>query len=308
MNKGEEDMSSNYIYIKKDEYKEAIELFKKYGIGCKESNCIIDCLYRAKKDYFDIRKNDVIFRFNFLDDRTDVKYPEPYSFGEKVFNIPNFYNDYLKRLASEGDAVAIRLQKFLETLNFDAVYDKHSFDFASYKDTRYMTYRLYDALPFSDREYSFINSLANFKFFDFKDEIAAEGKMTFDELFQFESVNLEPSEPEKKYMDKINALFDLLDNEIEETVRFPEDETKAVINIDLSSIKNELKEIAKDNGLDLSVSSKGLDIEIIEPYKIIKPLYMKDLKDLYRYIYEDSKLFRIRLARELRRKETGGFY
>lgn len=279
-----------YVYVEKGEYNNFIKLFQKYNVCCKDSDSKLVGKYTFKKHYFECSKGDMIFKIHM---NRETFNNESYLFGEKLFEFGEKEKTISMKLMSEGDEIA------LEVIGMG---DK------KYKAFEYLRYKMFEALPFTDKEYNCIRAIQEFDFDEFKASLDEEGTTTIEDLIEYEELILEPSEPEKKYMDKIKALFDIIDNEVEESVRFPEDETKALINIDLTPIKKELKDSASDCGIKIKIGANGLEVEIIEPYKVIKPVKMEELKDLYTYIYEDSNYFRITLARELRQKETGYLY
>ena len=69
-----------------------------------------------------------------------------------------------------------------------------------------------------------------------------------------------------------------------------------------------MKDLASDYGIKIKIGATCLEIEIIEQHKVITPVKEKELKDLYKFVYEDSNSYRVLLARELRQKETGFLY
>lgn len=162
---------------------------------------------------------------------------------------------------------------------------------------------LSEYLPLSDKEYFFIHDMEEFDLESYIQEIEISGK-AFNDIFELEEFSIEALPPEKEFMDRINALYDLLDNEIEECAIYPEDEKQSVINIDLSMIENEIMETAKENNLKVRLESGELIIEIINAYKIVHCLYMEGLRDLYKYLYRNHNSTKIKLARELKRLET----
>lgn len=283
-----------YFYFKAQMKDKFIELLKKYDVGCKDSETPCVGIYTFKKNHYEFSKGDTIFHFT-MDD--SVYKSEDYSIGLRLFEFRRVESEIAVRLLKEENDEIVR-----RIISGDKKNDRR------YKDFQYIKYRMYESLPFTDDEYYFIDKIEEYDFNELKNDLAAEGSITLSDITDFEEIGFEANPPEAEYMERINSLFALIDNELESFAPFPEDEKIKVCKLDLSIIKKEIKEIAADNGLTIKVNAKGLEVEICEIYSILKPLYMKELKDFYNYYYYDNESFKIKIARELRKKETNTYY
>ncbi len=284
-----------YFHFHKDKKDEFIDLLRKYNVGCKGSLYPCVGIYTFKRGFY-IPKGDVIFHFKMNEE--DFLKDDGYTIGLKLFEFMRVEREVAARLFMlEGDSAIQRIM-----LGFAGENDR------AYKDYQYLRYKMYEALPFTNEEYYFIRDLEQFDLVGLEDDLIEEGEITLSDLLDYEEVSFEAVPPEKEYIDRINYLFALINSELEDYAQFPEDERLKVIKLDLSLIKKELKELAEDNGLTIKVNAKGLELEIFNKYTVIKPLYMKELKEFYNYYYEDNEDFKLKLARELQMKETNGYY
>ena len=299
------EVSSKYIFIEADKLDFVINLFRKCDTCCTDSDFKIKNFYRAKVSYYEVFRGDVVIEISVNNKIWNREYFEKFSFGEKLFNVPQFFEFLIEDLAKEGDEAGERVGKIINGESHDKVYDETLGD-SYYKDYKYLMYMLSEYLPLSDKEYFFIRDMEEFDLEAYIQEIEISGK-AFNDIFELEEFSIEALPPKKEFMDRINALYDLLDNEIEECAIYPEDEKQSVINIDLSIIENEIIEVAKENNLKVRLESGELIIEIINAYKIVHCLYMEGLKDLYKYLYRNHSTTKIKLARELKRLETRYF-
>lgn len=284
-----------YFYLRESNVDYFIDLLKKYNVGCKNSRIPCVGMYVFKQNYYTILKGDAILCFT-MD--LDLYIEKKYSIGQKLFEFPRVESEFMARNIMNGDDEIIRRL-------FSACAGEND---REYKDYKYFLYKLYEELPFTNDEYNFISSLEEYNIDQLEDDLELEGIVTLDDLADYEEVSFEAALPEKEYVERINSLFAIIDNEIEAYAPFPEDESIKVIQLDLGLIKKEIKEIASDNGLTVKVNSKGLELEIFREYKIIKPLYMQELTDFYNFYYTDSDELKLELARELRKKETNTYY
>lgn len=305
-------MSDVYIYVEKDEYKNFIDLLKKYNVGCLETDCVCKEKYTLKVSGG--RKGDVILRFSIyisgLRSRIQESEYFSFSFGEKLFNFQKIIDEIKYREIFEDKVSDIEKYKFPDCDDYYGSETKFNKKFKDYyKILKELELKMYESLPFTPKEYYIIKNLDEFDFNYFIKEYTEKG-MDLKDIYKVEEFYLEPSEPEEEYMNRVSAIFDIIDNSILEKVRYPEDESIASINIDLSSINKEVKKAAKDNNLNVKINKNVLSFEDSEGegIRVIRPCYTKDLKDIYPYLYDDSKLIRIIIARELRKTETKCFY
>ena len=283
-----------YICVNKDECLGFLTFLRKYDVGCVGTNCILTEKLTYKREYFKYGHNTVILKFEVDRDRIYCGDYSPYLFGERLFNFTEIENRFAANLMAKDRE--LRKKYFNDGNPY------------KYKTDRYFMYKMYEALPFTDDEYDTICRLDEFDYYELKEQLEENEKIDIRDIFNYELMRLEPLEPETEYMDRIGAVLDIVDNEIKSSTRYPEDESKALINIDLLSIKKELGQAAKENKVNISVAEKSLSIKFNDTFKVISPVRIKELKEFYPLIYDDSEYLKIRLARELRKFETNCFY
>lgn len=276
---------NEYVYVSRKQYDFVINLLRKYDVCCIESVNHLVGKYTFKKDYYSSFKGDVILHFELS--RSDIYNNKYFTLGEKLFEFIERESVIEKRLRADG----------LISTELD------------YKTKAYIRYMFFKALPFTEEEYHFIHNMEQFDYDDFRIALEDEGMVTVEELLEYEEVDLEPFPPEEEYLDKINELYAIIDNEVEDKVLYPEDENISLVNVDLLPVENELIDVIRSMGIDTyGYGEHLLFIDIIREHTILQPLHMEGLDELYSCMYEDSETFKIKLARELRRKETKCLY
>ena len=274
-----------YISLEdEDEYEDLIELFKKYNVGCVNSvyKCVAKCTFlkETHKHY----EGDILFKFE-----SDIREMESYFYtiGETIFQFPELAEYVAKKYFITGYMKSMQESRITERFYMTDMFKK---------------YRLFKKLPFLCEEYFLLGRISYIPEYDLLGELKAEG-FDYEDVIKEEEISLIPTKPENKYMDKVNTLYALLENEIEEKTKTTKGETYVII--DLDSIKNEIKDVFKDTEIKVSVLRKSLCIE--EKYFILK--YDETNEEGNRiYLYDDSEITKIEIAREIKKKETDCLY
>lgn len=299
------DSKTVYLYVEKNDYSNFTNLLRKYNIGCIGTDCVCKEKFTLKNNRYGY-KGDAILKFEVSKQWIENYGGESFTFGEKFFGFSRNRRNVEWRVLYEDEG-----SELAKKLAYKMIYDEEDpIPDDYYKTEKLVEYKMYEALTFTGEEYKTVRYLEEFDFEDFKEYYSGR-EIPIEDIIESEEFYLEPLEPEREYMDRITSILDIVDNAIIESVRYSEDETKASININLSDIRKEVKKAAEDNNLKVDITAKdGLTFkgEFGERYRVIRPSYIKGLKELYPYIYDDSKLMRITLARELRKKETKTFY
>ena len=295
-------MSYVYIYLNPYDKEEFLELFTKYNICGKDDKVArVIGKYTFFKNHYYIEKDAEVLKIEIIDQNTFELRAKVYSFGERIFRINQMEDIVLSKLIAKHD---IRAKHYHDSVNSEV-------DAEAYKDYRYLQLNLYDALPFTDDEYStIIHFVCDYDLEELKTELEDEAKGTFDKICKYEDFSIYPTAPEEpEYMERVENIFSILSTEAEDKVIYPEDESKYATNIDLKVIRKELNQAALDNSITLDFSSKGLAINInCKRFKILEPLTDDGLSDMYNYVYDENNEIKIKIARYLRRIETGYLY
>lgn len=292
-------MAFEYIYIANKENTEIISLFQKYDICCIEDKVIrIIGKYTFGVNLFDIHKDDIIYKLEVLDEKVFKMAEKEYSYGERVFKLNQIETIVFNKLINEGDERAAHIYKSFSS-EIDSVY----------KDYKYIQSQVFDALPFNDEEYSIITKeIKPFNLEEFIMELE-EGGEDFYKLTTYEDFTINPSKPEPEYINRVDEIFSIISNEATDKAIYPEDETKYVTNLDLGIIKGELEQAAKDNHIKITITTQELGINVgANAFIILKPVKDDGLKDLYKFVFDESNEFKIKIARTIRREETDYLY
>ena len=279
------DIRTFYIYLEHmGLYEYLIELFKKYNIGCVNSiyKCVAICTFT--EDVGDYYEGDVLLKFEtyLYEDRCSS-----YNIGETIFQFPELAEYVVNKYFKD---------------EYSKILAKYSAAHKLYAKEVYKKYKLFEKLPFSYDEYYLINDITYVNSKNLEREIEAEG-FDYKDVIKEEEISLIPTKPENKYMDKVNTLYALLENEIEEKTKTTKGETYVII--DLDSIKNEIEDIFKDTEIEASILKEGLYIG--ERYFI---LYYDETNEEGNkiYLYDDSEATKIEIARKIRRKDLDCLY
>ena len=274
-----------YISLEdEDEYEDLIELFKKYNVGCVNSiyKCVAICTFT--EDVGDYYEGDVLLKFEtyLYEDRCSS-----YNIGETIFQFPELAEYVAKKYFITG---------YMKSMQESRITEKF------YVTDMFKKYRLFKKLPFLCEEYFLLSRISYIPEYDLLGELKAEG-FDYEDAIKEEKMFLIPTKPENKYMDKVNTLYALLENEIEEKTKTTKGETYVII--DLDSIKNEIEDIFKDTEIEASILKEGLYIG--ERYFI---LYYDETNEEGNkiYLYDDSEATKIEIARKIRRKDLDCLY
>lgn len=278
-----------YIYVgSENDYESLKEIFLKYNVGCVNTYCPCVAKYTLKVDTKDYDEGSVFLEFKSESSADEF---ERWSNIEIVLLYPIFIKKIKGELEEEKDK---GLEEYITKFNSTK---------QAYKIDEYARYKLFERLSFSDDEYEIFNDVYDLNFNDLLSLIKEEG-YTVDEALEKEKVSLVSSKPEKKYTDKVDALYAILESAIKKRTIITEGQ--ANVDLDFDSIKEELENFAKDNNIKLYVDKDwGIYINnyccILRNEKVSK-------KGNITYCYYYDKTTKNMIAMEVRRKDLDCIY
>lgn len=278
-----------YIYVgNEDKYESLKEIFLKYNVGCVNTYCPCVAKYTLKVDTKDYDEGSVFLEFESELSTDEFK---KWSNIEIVLCYHRFIEKIKGELEEEKDK---GLEEYITKFNGTK---------QEYKIDEYVKYKLFERLPFSDKEYEIFNDTLDLNFNDLLSLIKEEG-YTADEALEEEKVSLVSSKSEKKYTDKVDAIYAILESAIKKKTIITEGQ--ANVDLDFDSIKEELENFAKDNNIKLYVD-KDWGIYINNYCCILRNEKVSKKGNItYRYYYD--KTTKNMIAMELRRKDLDCLY
>lgn len=278
-----------YIYVgSENDYESLKKIFLKYNVGCVNTYypCVAKYTLKVHTKRYD--KGSVFLEF---ENESFVDEFERWSNIEKVLCYPIFINEIKGELNEEKDK---DLKEYIT--KFNGIKQEYKID-------EYARYKLFERLPFSDAEYEIFDYIYDLNFNDLLSLIKKEG-YTVNEALEKEKVSLVSSKPEKKYTDKVDAIYAILESAIKKRTIITEGQ--ANVDLDFDSIKEELENFAKDNNIKLYID-KDWGINFSNHFNIImNNKVSRSGKITYWYRYD--KTTKNKIAMEIRRKETDCLY